>query len=198
VKPARARAPQAPQPAAIKLAEAVGAARLGDSRAKDALWARCFAVAKQMARHWSANSADAEDLTQDALLSAIESFEDLRDPASLLSWLQVVVRRSLGHEVRSQRRRSPLLTGGADPELLLAPELLPDTLIDLQRMLAVFESLPEEERTLLWLRRGEGLRIKEIVRETALSPSTIHRRLRVAERRLAKRLRERPAPGQHS
>jgi RNA polymerase sigma factor (sigma-70 family) len=162
------------------------------------LWARCFAVAKQMARHWSGNSADAEDLTQDALLSAIESFKDLRDPASLLSWLQVVVRRSLGHEVRGQRRRSPLLTGGADPELLLAREMLPDSLIDLQRMFAVFESLPEEERTLLWLRRGEGLRIKEIVRETALSPSTIHRRLRVAERRLAKRLRERPSLGERS
>jgi RNA polymerase sigma factor (sigma-70 family) len=174
----------------------VGAARLGDSHARDVLWARCFEVAKQMARQWSRNKADTEDLTQDALLSAIESFEDLRDPASLLSWLQVVMRRSLGHEVRRQRRRAPLLTGGADPELLLAREPLPDSLIDLQRMFAVFESLPEEERTLLWLRRAEGLPINDIVREMALSPSSIRRRLRVAERRLAKRLSGRPTAGE--
>ena len=187
VKPARARVWQ--QAAVATLTELASRLQLGDAQAKDELWARCSVVAKRIARRWASNATDAEDMSQDALLSAIESFQNLRDPSSLLGWLQVVVRRSLSHDARGRRKRAPLLSGGSDPEVLLAHDVLPDALVDLQRMFNVLESLPEEERLLLWLRRGEGLQIKEIVEETALSPSTIHRRLRVAEQRLARRLR---------
>lgn len=171
------------------LAELAVAARLGDARASDALWARCCVVARQVARRWASNGVDVEDLSQEALLRAVESFAALRDPAALVSWLQVVVTRSVAHGVRGVRRKRPLLSGGSDPEILPAHEALPDFQVELRRLLAALGGLPEEERSCLWLRRGEGLRIDEIAKETALSPSTIQRRLHVAERRLAKRLR---------
>ena len=171
------------------MAELAAAARGGDPRASDALWARCSVVARQVARRWANSGADVEDLSQEALLRAIESFAALRDPAALVSWLQVVVKRSVTHGVRSARRKRPLLAGGSDPEVLPAREAAPDFQVDLRRLLATLGSLPEEERSCLWLRRGEGLRIDEIAQETALSPSTIQRRLHVAESRLAKRLR---------
>lgn len=171
------------------LAELATAARLGDERARDALWARCNVLARQVARRWASSGADVDDLSQEALLRAVESFAALRDPTSLISWLQVVVKRSVTHGVRSVRRKRPLLSGGSDPEILPALEALPDFQVDLRRLLDTVSSLPEEERSCLWLRRGEGLRIDEIAKETELSPSTIQRRLHVAERRLAKRLR---------
>ncbi len=176
-------------PASISsLAELAAAARLGDPRASAALWAHCAVVAKQVARRWASDGADVEDLSQEALLRAVESFSALRDPAALVGWLKVVAKRSVTRGARSARRKRPLLLGGSDPEVLPAHEPLPDVHVDVRRLLATLDGLPEEERRCLWLRRGEGLRIDEIAKETSLSPSTIQRRLNVAERRLVKRL----------
>jgi RNA polymerase sigma factor (sigma-70 family) len=170
------------------LAELAALVQLGDLQARDALWARCSVFARQVARRCGGNVVDVDDLSQEALLRAVESFSSLRDPAALISWLQVVVRRSVSHHLRKIRRRGPLFTCGSDPEVLPARDALPDFQVELRRLLATLGSLPEEERSCLWLRRAEGLRIDEIARETALSRSTIQRRLQLAERRLAKRL----------
>jgi RNA polymerase sigma-70 factor, ECF subfamily len=178
---------------AADVTELVAAARVGDPAANDALWARCSVVAKQIARRWAGSAADAEDLSQEALLRAFESFDGLRNPAALNGWMQVIVTRSVVRRVRIVRRKRALTAGDNDPEVLPSRDPLPDFQVDLRRLLATLGSLPEEERRCFWLRRCEGLRIEEIARETALSPSTIHRRLNVAERRLAKRLRE-PMP----
>jgi len=85
--------------------------------------------------------------------------------------------------------KRPLLSGGDDPDVLPSLDALPDFQVDVRLLLRLLEGLSEEERRCLWLRRGEGWRIDEIARETALSVSTIHRRVRAAERRLMKRLR---------
>jgi RNA polymerase sigma-70 factor (ECF subfamily) len=170
--------------------ELVAAARVGNTEARDAIWARCTTVAKQIARRWAGSTADADDLSQEALLRAFESFGDLRNPAALQSWMQVIVTRSVVRRVRIVRRKHALTVVGSDLEVLPSHDPLPDFQVDLGRLLDTLSSLPEEERRCFWLRRCEGLRIEEIARETALSPSTIHRRLNVAERRLAKRLRE--------
>ena len=173
-----------------ELTALVAAVRLGDARANDALWQRCCVVAQRVARRWAGSGADADDLSQEALLRAVESFHGLRNPAALHGWMQVIVTRSMARRVRIVRRKSKLSAHGSDPESLPSREAPPDFQVDLSRVLDTLESLPEEERRCFWLRRCEGLCIEEIARETALSPSTIHRRLNVAERRLAKRLRE--------
>ena len=144
-------------------------------------------MATRMARGWTGNGADIDDLSQEALLCALESFSELREPSALIGWLQVVLRRSMNRDVRGVRRKRALMTGGSDPDVLEARDALPDVRVDLRLMLARLERMPEEERQCLWLRRAEGFRIEEIANETALSVSTIQRRLRVAERRLAKR-----------
>jgi len=166
---------------------------LGDLRARNALWARCSIFAKQVVRRCGGNTADIDDLSQEALLCAFESYSSLRDPAALLSWLRVVVTRSVSHHMHKMRRQGPLLAGGADPEVLPTHDASPDFQVELRRFLVTLGSLPEEQRSCLWLRRAEGLRIDEIARETTLSRSTIQRRLRLAEKRLAKRLPSRPA-----
>jgi RNA polymerase sigma-70 factor (ECF subfamily) len=160
-----------------------------EREASAVLWARCCAVAQRVARRWASSGADADDLSQEALLRAVESFKGLRNPAALSGWMQVIVTRSVAKRVRIVRRKRDLIVTG-DPELLPAGEPLPDFQVDLRRLLNTLGSLPEEERRCFWLRRCEGLGIQEIARETALSPSTVHRRLNVAEHRLAKRLRE--------
>ena len=174
---------------ASELTALVAAVKVGDAEANAALWQRCSVVAQRVARRWAGSAADAEDLSQEALLRAFESFQGLRNPAALTSWMQVIVTRAVARGVRSTRRKRELSAGTGDPELLPAGEPLPDFQVDLRRLLDTLSGLPEEERRCFWLRRCEGLCIEEIARETALSPSTIHRRLNVAEQRLAKRLR---------
>lgn len=174
---------------AAELAALVAAVKVGDEQANEVLWQRCSVVAQRVARRWAGSAADAEDLSQDALLRAFEGFRGLRNPAALTSWVQVIVTRAVARGVRSARRRRALTAGNGDPEFLPASDPLPDFQVDLRRLLDLLAGLPEEERRCFWLRRCEGLCIDEIARETALSPSTIHRRLSVAEQRLAKRLR---------
>ena len=168
----------------------VALARTGAAESTSADWARCSSIAQRIARRWSSSPADADDLSQEALLRAFESLEGLRDPAALHGWLQVIVTRSVIRRVRIVRRKQSLTASGSDPEFSPSLAPLPDFQVDVRRLLDLLGSFPEEERRCFWLRRCEGLCIKEIAQETALSPSTIHRRLNVAERRLAKRLRE--------
>jgi RNA polymerase sigma-70 factor (ECF subfamily) len=163
---------------------------LGNPEENEALWQRCCVVAKRVARRWAGSSADADDLSQEALLRAVESFDGLRNQGALNNWMRVIVTRSVARRMRVVRRKLELIVAGADPEYLPSRDPLPDFQVDLRRLLDTLGSLPEEERRCFWLRRGEGLCIEEIALETALSPSTVHRRLHVAERRLAKRLRE--------
>ena len=189
LRQARARArfvEQASRPLSTELIEAV---KSGDARASQTLWHRCSILAKQVARRFAASGIDADDLSQEALLHAIESFSSLRDPSALVKWLQVVVRRSAQHDAERARQKRPLLSGGDDPDVLPSLEALPDFQVDVRRLLALLDGLTEEERRCLWLRRAEGWRIDEIARETTLSISTIQRRVRTAERWLRKQLR---------
>lgn len=189
LRQARAPARLGEQASPALATELIEAARSGDRRASQALWERCSVVARQVARRCAVSGVDADDLSQEALLHAIESFSSLRDPSALVNWLQVVVRRSAIHDARRVRHKWPLLSGGDDPDVLPSLDALPDFQVDVRLLLALLEDLSEEERRCLWLRRGEGWRIDEIAQETALSISTIQRRVRAAERRLMKRLR---------
>ena len=186
-RPARARLGEQSGPRLPT--ELVAAARLGDSRAAEVLWERCVIVARQVARRWAGSGLEADDLSQEALLRAVESFSSLRDPAALVNWLQMVVRRSANHDARRGRRKRPLWSGGSDPEVLPSLEALPDFHVDVRLLLTLLDGLSEEERNCLWLRRAEGWRIEEIASETGLSVSTIRRRVRTAEHSLMKRLR---------
>jgi len=134
------------------------------------------------------NSADADDVSQEALLRVFQSLDHVRDPSALPGWMQVVVVRTVARLARQGVR---LKAAPCDPESLAAREAAPDAQVELRRALASVRRLPAEERACFWLRRAEGLGIREIAQETALSPSTIHRRLRVAERRIAKGVPER-------
>jgi RNA polymerase sigma factor (sigma-70 family) len=167
----------------------IEAARSGDQNAAQALWRRCSDVAKQVARRSAGRGIEADDLSQEALLVAVESFSSLRDPSALVKWLQVLVRRSAVHSARRVRLKRPLLSGGDDPAMLPSLDTPPDFQVDVRLLLGLLECLSEEERRCVWLRRGEGWRIEEIAEETALSISTINRRVRTAERRLTKWLR---------
>ena len=69
-----------------------------------ALVAEHGAVLYRYAYRLSGSSADAEDLTQQVFLTAIQKLDQLREPSAARAWLCAVLRRAY---LRKQRRPQP-------------------------------------------------------------------------------------------
>ncbi|MEO8900378.1 MAG: sigma-70 family RNA polymerase sigma factor [Polyangiaceae bacterium] len=172
------------------MAELVVAARKGDTAASRALWAHCSTLARRIARRWTSNLADAEDISQEALLYAFKDLDSVRDPTALVGWLQVVIVRAAA---RNARQRDARRVSEANPDSLVAHDAPPDSQVECRRLIEFVGRLPDELRDCLWLRRGEGLSIAEVAQETELSAATVYRRMHVADERLARMVRGRPS-----
>jgi RNA polymerase sigma-70 factor (ECF subfamily) len=108
--------------------------------------------------------ADAEDLTQDVFLSAMEQVRDLREPAAFGGWLASIARRAaFGHH----RRLRPV-------------DVLPDAIAGGDRpdgeafeVLGLIQQLPESYRETLVMRLVEGMTGPEISVRTGLTPDSV-------------------------
>ncbi len=88
----------------------VALARAGDARAFEVLVRRHLRSAHAVALGVLGHPADAEDVCQDAFLTALEKLDDCRDPNRFAAWLMRIVRnRALNfHESRALRQGEPL------------------------------------------------------------------------------------------
>ena len=168
-----------------EMAALVERARTGDSRAFDDLARREERALYRHAARIVGPGADAEDVVQDAFLSAwrsIRSFEG----TSFRAWLfRIVTNRALDR-VRSRKRRPELpLEPADDDEVIWAepassgPELA-DLAASREALLLVEEALksvPEEQRAALLLRDVEGFAYDEIALMTGVEIGTVKSRI---------------------
>src|SRR5256714_15206483 len=77
--------------------------------------ADCGPLAYRIARGVLRNSADAEDVAQEALLRAYRKFDQLRDPQRFRGWLVRVTFRLALDRARSAKRREQRESDLADP-----------------------------------------------------------------------------------
>ena len=168
-----------------EMAALVERARTGDSRAFDDLARREERALYRHAARIVGPGADAEDVVQDAFLSAwrsIRSFEG----TSFRAWLfRIVTNRALDR-VRSRKRRPELpLEPADDDEVIWAepaspgPELA-DMAASREALLLVEEALksvPEEQRAALLLRDVEGFAYDEIALMTGVEIGTVKSRI---------------------
>ena len=168
-----------------EMAALVERARTGDSRAFDDLARREERALYRHAARIVGPGADAEDVVQDAFLSAwrsIRSFEG----TSFRAWLfRIVTNRALDR-VRSRKRRPELpLEPADDDEVIWAepasagPELA-DLAASREAVLVVEEALksvPEEQRAALLLRDVEGFAYDEIALMTGVEIGTVKSRI---------------------
>jgi RNA polymerase sigma-70 factor, ECF subfamily len=131
------------------------------------------------------NPADAEDVCQDAFLTALERLEECRDPKRFAGWLMRIVRnRALNfRESRSLREGVPLeraseAAGGDDPEREAGRSELRE------RLLAALAGLPETQREVVLLHDLEGWQHREIAELLGTSEGAVRVRLHEARRRL--------------
>ena len=173
------------------IARLVEQARAGDAGARRTLYTqhvdRVFRTVRGMLR----SDADAEDVTQDALLTVLTSLNKYtpRADARFAAWVTTIAVNTVR---RRFRRRRPEVT--ATGELPETPDDAADPADDLDRarqrraLLIALGELPERERAIVSLRYGAELNASEIAATVGIEPATIRKILERARTRLGARI----------
>jgi RNA polymerase sigma-70 factor, ECF subfamily len=174
---------------AMRDAELVTRAREKDRVAEELLYRAHVASVAALAMRLLGRSSDAEDVVQDAFITAFSRIGQLRDGALFKAWLM----RITVHEVHRRFRRRKLLRvlgldRGADDATLTslsAPNLASDQRAELAALDRVLLGLPARERVVWMLRHVEGNELTEIASACEASVASIKRWLARAETRVA-------------
>src|SRR5713226_4106449 len=167
------------QPSGMARDESVREAAEADSRREfEERLAECGPLAYRVARGVLRNTADAEDVAQEALLRAYRQFERLRDRNRFRGWLVRIAFRLALDRLRSGKRREQRDMLWSQPEH--------------QSRAATAEALaelPEKLRLVLLLAAMEGHTIDEIASMLGIPVGTVKSRIFFARKQLAEKLR---------
>ena len=177
----------------------VARARAGEARAFEELVRRYLRPAHAVALGVLGNPADAEDVCQDAFLTALQKLDECRDPERFAGWLLRIVRNQALNfrERRARREGEPLervtstamAAGGDDP----AREAERSELRE--RLVAALDVLPPSQREVVLLHDLEGWAHREIAELLGTSEGAVRVRLFEARRRLRSELEVDGNPG---
>jgi RNA polymerase sigma-70 factor (ECF subfamily) len=166
-------------------------ARAGDAGARRTLYTqyvdRVFRTVRGMLRC----DADAEDVTQDALLTVLTSLNTYtpRADARFSAWVTTIAVNTVRRRFR--RRRPEVTATGELPEM---PADAADPADDLDHarqrraLLIALGELPERERAIVSLRYGAELNATEIAATLGIEPAPIRKILERARTRLGERI----------
>ena len=154
--------------------------------------AECAPLAYRVARGVLRNTADAEDVAQEALLRAYRSFERLRDRSRFRGWLVRIAFRIALDRLRSAKRREHRDTLWSQPAHMPPPATAEDIAVSNQfqgHLDRALEELPEKLRLALLLSAMEGHTIDEIATMLGVPVGTVKSRIFIARKKLAEKLR---------
>lgn len=163
------------------------AARAGEGWAQEALFQRYARLVVGLAQRILPHPADADDLTQDVFVHALNRLDTLQNPQAFAAWISSIVVRTASKRLRTRRLLARLglrRPDAPDLDAIVAATAPPDVAAELRRVYELLEELPAEQRVALVLRRVEGMEIAEVAAQMGLSVATVKRRLGAAELRL--------------
>ena len=158
-----------------------------EGEAREEAFGALIAQFQSMAQSWAYRELGdahlAQDVTQEAFLSAYQKIDQLRDPAAFPGWLKRIV---LTHSRRATRRQSPALLPFEDED---APQQADPAASAEHRELAeqvtrAVRSLPEHERVVTELFYIGDYSQQEIAERLALPLTTVKKRLQYAREHL--------------
>ncbi len=154
--------------------------------------AECGPLAYRVACGVLRNTADAEDVAQEAMLRAYRQFERLRDRNCFRAWLVRIAFRLALNRLRSGKRREQRDTLWSQqehqPRSATAEDLAASNEFQAHLDNALAQ-LPEKLRLVLLLAAMEGHTIDEIGAMLGISTGTVKSRIFYARRQLAEKLR---------
>ena len=149
-----------------------------DSRAFEAELGALLPRLRRFAHALSRNPPDADDLTQITVERALRSREQWQPGTRLDSWLFRIMRNLWIDTVRARGRRdareTPVEEAG---ELGYDPRSGVEAAIDLKRVMAAMERLPDEQREVVALILIEGFGYREAAELLDLPIGTVSSRL---------------------
>jgi RNA polymerase sigma-70 factor, ECF subfamily len=154
--------------------------------------AECGPLAYRVAQGVLRNSADAEDVAQEALLRAYQKFDRLRDLTRFRAWLVRITFRLALDRWRSGKRRERRETVWALPDLRpsrpTTEEIVASNAFQ-ARLEQAFDELPEMFRLVLLLAAIEGYTLEEVAEMLGVPIGTVKSRLFFGRKVLAEKLR---------
>jgi len=181
------------QPVSTARSELVREAVQADARREfEKCLAECGPLAYRVARGVLRNTADAEDVAQEALIRAYKSFDRLRDRNRFRGWLVRISFRLALDRLRSAKRREQRDTLWSQPENLPPPATAEDVAASSQfqaHLDRALEELPEKLRLVLLLSAMDGYTIEEIAAMVGVPIGTVKSRIFIARKKLAEKLR---------
>ena len=154
--------------------------------------AECGPLAYRVARGVLRNTADAEDVAQEALLRAFKSFERLRDRNRFRGWLVRISFRLALDRLRLAKRRELRDTLWSQPAHQPPSASAEDIAASNQfqgHLERALEELPEKLRLVLLLSAMDGYTIEEIASMVGVPIGTVKSRIFIARKKLAEKLR---------
>jgi RNA polymerase sigma-70 factor (ECF subfamily) len=169
-------------------ADLVVAARRGDFDAFDLLVRRYRSAAVTLARQFLPLEA-AEDVAQDALISAFRSLKKLEDPNRFKAWLGAIVRNRAFKTARDRARTEALPMHELDRRVLeAAPSLMVWTPSPCDEVRRAVEVLPDGIRETTGLYYFESWSVSEIAVFTGRPVTTVKWQLHAGREILRRRL----------
>jgi RNA polymerase sigma-70 factor, ECF subfamily len=139
-------------------------ARRGEGEAFDALMRRHMRAAYAVALAQTGDRDDAEDVCQDAFVTALRRLDEVRRPEAFVGWLLQIVRNRAHNLRRHQRVRSalPLDTAEEAPSRARGPARDAEDAELRGRLLTALEQLTPTQREVVLLYDVQGLTHREI------------------------------------
>ncbi len=162
----------------------------GEASAVEMLVERCGPWIHRVASRLLANARDAEEVTQDVLMTVVQKIGTFKDEAAFSSWLYRIAANEACNRLRLRRSRAevslePLLPVFHDEGRHVAPVLdwskeVQDPAVAGEVRSALqrgIDELPEEYRLVLVLRDAEGLTNEEVADAVGLTVAAVKSRL---------------------
>lgn len=159
----------------------------GARRGNDAALDRLLVVAEPMTRRWASRLVDpaaVDDVVQESLTEVYSSIAALREPAAIVGWLRLVVRK---HADRHRRKQRPTMVLDLVIDALPAeddPASLTERRTDAALVRRALAAAPDTDRLILALRYFGDWTDAELSELMDISPGAVRKRLFDARRRL--------------
>lgn len=131
------------------------------------------------------NHADAEDVTQEAFVSAYTSLHTLKEPKKFEGWV-VSIARQTAAKLRRKQRREATTTAALPPGTIHQPDPGREELRRLLR--AEIERMDDEPREVLLLHYHAGMNAREIAAALDINREAVKKRLQRARQTLSESL----------
>ena len=165
-------APDADPPSAVTEAsdaDLVERSRAGDPDAFGLLVRRHYRAAYIVAQQATRDQLDAEDVTQDAFVRALERMEQCRDPARFSAWLHQII-RNVAHDLRDKQRvREAESLDDVEPASRSNPSKDAENADLRERLIRALEQLTTMQRAVLLFFDRDGLSHGEIAAKVGCS-----------------------------